>query len=288
MQKPPRDFPALCNEIIARRPNLSHRLQQIARFALEHPNEIALQTITMIASRIGVPPSAMIRFAKAIGYRGFSDMQAVFRLPLGDNLPDRQVAQLWPYESASAESPAPTASTVLEAILVGGGESLQGRLRNVSPARLERAVTLLVEKQNVYVVGQGYSFPVAAYLAHALTHLERHVHLLDSVGGMLQQHAGGMSDGDVLVAVSFPPYALETTELVGRAAARGASVIVLTDGPISPITGLAAVSLEVHEPEVHGFPTLTAMLCLTQALAAHTRLRLEAQSRIRKMAGGQG
>src|SRR3954462_9898490 len=60
-------------------PDLSKQLQRIARFALEKPHELALGTVAAVAEATEVQPSAMIRFANALGYGGFSEMQLVFR-----------------------------------------------------------------------------------------------------------------------------------------------------------------------------------------------------------------
>ena len=58
---------------------LSGRLQQIAEFVLDHPTEVALGTVAEVAERSGVPPSAIVRFAHALGFGGFTEMQQVFR-----------------------------------------------------------------------------------------------------------------------------------------------------------------------------------------------------------------
>jgi DNA-binding MurR/RpiR family transcriptional regulator len=84
---PPRELENLRAAISEHYPTLSKRLQQIAQFALEHPNEMALETIAVIAGRAGTQPSAMIRFAKAFGYKGFSEMQRVFRSRLMERAP---------------------------------------------------------------------------------------------------------------------------------------------------------------------------------------------------------
>ena len=65
---------------IARRHRaLSGRLQQIAEFVLDHPTEVALGTVAEVAQRSGVQPSAIVRFAHALGFGGFTEMQQVFR-----------------------------------------------------------------------------------------------------------------------------------------------------------------------------------------------------------------
>ena len=72
-------YEALRAEIARRHPKFSDRLKVIAEFALEHPTEMALGTVAEVATRAKVQPSAVVRFAHALGYGGFSDIQQVFR-----------------------------------------------------------------------------------------------------------------------------------------------------------------------------------------------------------------
>ena len=65
--------------ILDRYDGLSKRLQQIARYVLDEPNELALETLAVIADRSGVQPSAIVRFAKSFGFDGASQMQRLFR-----------------------------------------------------------------------------------------------------------------------------------------------------------------------------------------------------------------
>lgn len=271
MTKPPSDFEKLRAEIMTRYSRLSPRLRQIAHFALEHPNDFALQNIAMLASRIGVSSSALIRFAKALDYRGFSDMQTVFRLPLSDNTPS----------SEHSRSPVtalhgvvrPAAIAVLKELLDGGIASVEQLVRELSPERLEQAVDWLVESKEVYVFGQRRAFPAAAYLAHALTHLERHVQVLDGAGGLLSQQASWISEDDLLIVLSFPPYALETADLAADAAAKGAAVIAITDSPLDPVAGVASICFQMHESRVQTLPSLMVTLSLIQTLVINVSLR---------------
>src|SRR4029077_3044697 len=76
---PAANYDELKQAISARYSTMSKQLQGIARFVLERPNELALGTVASIASTAGVQPSAMVRFANALDYSGFSQMQQVFR-----------------------------------------------------------------------------------------------------------------------------------------------------------------------------------------------------------------
>ena len=57
------DYEHLRNKLVEGYSNLSGRLQQITRYAMTHPNDMALETIAVIAKRTEVPPSSLIRLA---------------------------------------------------------------------------------------------------------------------------------------------------------------------------------------------------------------------------------
>src|SRR5579859_4899213 len=65
--------------ILERYDDFSKRLKQIARYVLDHPNDLALETLAVVAERSGAQQSAIVRFAKALGFTGASPMQRVLR-----------------------------------------------------------------------------------------------------------------------------------------------------------------------------------------------------------------
>ena len=87
-RQPPRDYEELRSALVARGPQLSRRLGQVARHFLNHPEEVALNTLVRLAAQSQVPPATITRFAKELGFAGFADLQAVFRERLlGPRLP---------------------------------------------------------------------------------------------------------------------------------------------------------------------------------------------------------
>ena len=78
----PGSYEALAERITERFPDLPRQLQRIARFALDAPEEFALGTAAQLAKQIGVQPSALVRFAGAIGCDGFAEMRQLFRTQL--------------------------------------------------------------------------------------------------------------------------------------------------------------------------------------------------------------
>ena len=79
MDVPPASAEELRSAILDRYESLSKRLQQIARYVLDEPNAVALETLAVLAERCSVQPSAIVRFAKSFGFEGASQMQRLFR-----------------------------------------------------------------------------------------------------------------------------------------------------------------------------------------------------------------
>jgi DNA-binding MurR/RpiR family transcriptional regulator len=75
----PRDLDEFLDVIRARYDDLSDRLQRIARHILDEPNDIAFETLAVVAERSGVQPSAIVRFAQAFGFSGATPMQRLVR-----------------------------------------------------------------------------------------------------------------------------------------------------------------------------------------------------------------
>jgi DNA-binding MurR/RpiR family transcriptional regulator len=270
----PATLDELREQITLRYDSLSKRLKQIGRFVLDYPNDVALETVVVIAERSAVQPSALIRFAQAFGYSGFSDMQRVFQAELMHGKTNyRERIRLFREGEEDLDADQPI--SVLRAFASADMAALEQLPAAVDYQAFAQAVELLAGAPGILVAGQRRSFPVAAYLAYALSHLDRPVRLLDGLGGMLKEQVRSAGRQDVLVAISFSPYAPETREVIEQARLRGLRVIALTDSPLSPLVQQADVWFDVRDAEVQGFRTLNATLCLAQSLAVAAGYRLE-------------
>ena len=260
----PTEYEDLRNELAAQHGNLSKRLRQIAEYALENPNDMALETVSGIAEKADVQPSSLIRFAKAFGYNGFSEMQRVFRTQLLEQATDYKdrIRSLGQETSDGTNG----SNSILNDFATAGIAALEQLRASFNPSLFEAAVQHLDSCESVYIVGQRRSFPVASYLAYALAKLGKRCIHVDGVGGMANEQIASMRKGDLLLAISFKNYAAETVQAVQDAVGNGIPVLAITDGPLSPLVPHATLSLEVEEAEAHSFRALNATMTLALAL----------------------
>src|SRR5437016_3137918 len=76
---PPRTVESLRAEIMRQYDNASRRMKQVASFVLDKPEDVAFETLAVVADRAGVQPSTIVRYAKTLGYPGASQMQKIIR-----------------------------------------------------------------------------------------------------------------------------------------------------------------------------------------------------------------
>jgi DNA-binding MurR/RpiR family transcriptional regulator len=258
--------------MVVQHARLPKRLRQIAEFAIASPDEMALETVAEISARAKVQPSSMVRFAKHFGFEGFTGMQRIFRLRLVDRAGSYSERIRQSHTAPDGDgSPLGVMSQLIEAII----GSLQRLRQDVRQSDLDRAVNILAEADIIGLVAQRRSFPIAAYLAYALSHLERRTLLIDGVGGLATEQTRIVAEGGALIAVSFSPYAPETLAAVAQARSQGARIVAITDNALSPLVPVADVHFEINEAQIRGIRSLAATNCIAVSLVVALGQRLE-------------
>ena len=155
---------------------------------------------------------------------------------------------------------------ILKEFAHSNAQALQQMAARTPAEDMEKAVSLLAGAQNVYIIGLRRSFSVATYLSYALSHLECRPILIDGLGGMFKEQISRISENDVVISISFTPYASETVMVSEKAAQTGAKQIVITDSQISPLASFSDVCFVIKEAQVDAFRSQSATLCLAQSL----------------------
>ena len=262
-EEAPRDFQALRALIARRAGSLPKRLAQVAAYALECPDEIAFGTVASIAAEADVQPSTLIRFAHALGYQGFSELQEVFRSRLRERVLDydERLARMRAHGIASSK-----AGLLLGGFLDAAERSIASLRDKIDPERLDAAVDALADAETIYLIGLRRSFPITSYMSYAMGQSGIRNILVDMTAGLGSEQVSFIGARDVAIAVSFAPYASQTVALVEAACARGARIVTITDTVFSPVAPPAEVVLEVNEANFEGFRSLAATMALAMGL----------------------
>lgn len=266
----PEDYEGLRALLLTRRDAMPKRLKQLAAFALEHPEEVAFGTVAGIAEHAGVQPSTLVRFAKSIGYDGFSHLQQIFRDRLRERFPDyrERLRVLRDTEGSHGHS-----ASLLEGFTDAAAISLARMRESVRPEEFSRAVETLAKADTIYLLGARRVFPVSAYFAYAFGKLGVRAILIDHIAQLGPEQLATATERDAVLAISFTPYSPVTADLAAVAARKNIPVVAITDSAFSPLVTSADVWLEVAEADFGAFRSLSASFALAMALAVGTAER---------------
>lgn len=254
--------------------SLSRQLKVIARHIERNRDRLGIEGIRELADQCNVQPSAVVRFAKHFGLSGFAEMQRIFRDGLA-----RQLGQSRNYEARirqGIESGAGNLSSpeIAEEFLAGSIAGMQELRDRLDRQSFKKAVTLLAEADAISICGSRRSFPVAVYLDYALQHTDKRITLVSAMGSMQEGQVRSVRKGDVMIAISYAPYAQETLDAARQALKQGARLIAVTDSRMSPLARSADAALIVQDHSTLGFRSLSSTMGLAESLFIALAYRL--------------
>ena len=285
-KKPPAGYEELIRLIHDSYGDMSNAYQKVALYLTQNPNDVAVHSVNAIGKRCGVHASSLVRFAQALGYEGFKDLQVLFQRRLSTAAPGFE-ARVKALESELGARTDRSEFGFMRELVVRDIASLKDMLAQIKADELAKAVNLLEKADVIYLIGQLRSAPVAELLRYILTMLGKRCILLEAGGGLATHMARAIRKSDLLFAVSFRFYANEVVNVVEEAAGRGVPIIAISDSTLSPLAKNARVLFAVPEHEYTFSRSLAAPMCLAQALtvALAARLQKNADPRIPTVTG---
>ncbi len=273
---------------------MSPQLRRAAAYMLAHPDDVALVSMRRLAEHAGVPPSTMVRLARAVGFDGFEALRVPFTdwIKGGDGVFSVRVRSLqgrhW---DSGGDGASATASGEPDGADGHGAErafDAAGLMRSVlaadraglerlqTPAMAEgvtRAGDEIWRGRQVYTIGLRSSFSVAHLFHYGYTLIRDNGVLVDGAGGTFMDNLRNIGASDVLLAISQRPYSRQTVLACRHARAQGASVVALTDRQDSPLAEGAAVTLLLPTESPGFYPTMVPAIAGVQLLLAYLAAR---------------
>ena len=262
--------------IKSREKHLPRRTLQVARFLLNHPEDVALSSIVELGRLSGVQPSTISRFARDLGFDGFNGMQNVFRQRLiGPRMSysERMKALGSRIRKTADDVELDDPQFVFHTFAQSAEDALLRFREDVSAADLKDFVEILDNARAVYLLASRGAFGVAAYAFYCLARVGKKAHLVDNVGAMRHQQIAAMDDDDVLWVMTFDEYSSETIEVTRMAYEAGRKTLVVTDNELSPVAKIATRLIFVKEAQLGHFRSQVPSMVLCQSLIVCLRRR---------------
>jgi DNA-binding MurR/RpiR family transcriptional regulator len=265
----------LAARVAEARGHLSGADQLILAYLTDSPDGLAFHTAESLSAKAGVSRAAVVRFARKLGYTGFTEFRSAARdaMMTSQESPLSRFSQAEPGSLVERKAQQDTKNILAAAGLVR--EELPPAAQAVAGAR------------RVLIMGARMSYGLAAHLHRLLNEVREGVTLIDP--GFPDQVIG-VGSRDIVIAFLFRRYSRLTVDLLADVAGSGAPVVLITDGRGHPS---AAAAEHVLVAPVDGpalYDSMVAPMWILESLAAEvaavrprqSRARLEAVERFTK------
>lgn len=191
----------------------SHR--RIAECIVQHYDKAAFMTASKLGQYVGVSESTVVRFAAALGYEGYPQLQKALQELIRHRLTASQR-----FEMTSDMDH----SQVLAKVLKADMQNIRATMDEIDIHVFEAAIDKILQARHIYVLGLRASAPLAQFLSHYLKYIFPNVTLVTSGISDVFEQIMRINDEDLLIGISFPRYTSRTLEAMELAKNRGASL----------------------------------------------------------------
>lgn len=264
--------------------HMSKSQKKVAEFWLTHGIDVVYLSASRVAELLDVDRSTVVRTAQALGYAGFTELQADLQHQLLKRFSttDRVRMDMQRLQEALEDDASPPGDSALLASMARSEiKDLEDLVQRIPEADFTRAVDLLASSRRVYVLGLRGSLPLAMSFAFMLRHVRDGCHLLEGKPYDFSDQLIDLTADDLLFTISYIRYARDTIRCMDYARQVGASIITLTDSPVSPAAKRADLTFvllfRMYFYRMTSAP-LVLLNGLTAALAARQMTSAQAQS----------
>ena len=236
----------------------------LANYIMENYDKAAFVTASRMGHTVGVSESTVVRFAYALGYDGYPELQRALQELIRNRLTAVQRIQL---TSELDED------EILTNVLKSDIANLRATIDTADNATFNRVVDELFQAKKVYIVGMKSASPLAQFLGYYLGFVLDNVVTVNASFGDAYESMIRVGPEDLCVGISFPRYSSRTVEALSFAKSMGAKVVAITDGMFSPIAELADYVLLAHSDMASFADSLTAPLSLINAMIVAASMR---------------
>ena len=236
---------------------LSKGQRRIVEYIAAHYDKAVFMTASRLGESVGVSESTVVRFASALGYEGYPELQRALQELVSHRLTPNQRVEM------SEDMPQ---DAVLSTVLKSDMQNLRSTLEHLDNNVFEDVVRRILKADAIYVMGLRSAAPMAQFMCYYLNYIFPVVKLVSSGTTDVFDEISKIAPKDVLIGISFPRYSTRTLEAMRYAKRCGAQVVAITDGPMSPLSELADATLCAHTDMASFVDSLAAPLSVINAL----------------------
>jgi DNA-binding MurR/RpiR family transcriptional regulator len=238
--------------------NLSKGQKIIAQYIMSNYDKAAFMTAAKLGEKVGVSESTVVRFANAVGFIGYPQLQK--------QLQEMVKTKLTTVQRIEMSSDYSNEESVLKNVLKADIENIRATLDEINYAVFENVVKGITESKSVYIVGLRSSTALAEFLGFYLNLIMDKVHVVTYTIGDIFEQLLRVNENDLVIGMGFPRYSSRTVNALEYCKSRGAKVVAITDSLLSPLASNADYTLIAKSNMESFVDSIVAPLSVLNAL----------------------
>jgi DNA-binding MurR/RpiR family transcriptional regulator len=253
--------PNIREHILAIFETLPLKQRRLARFFLDHEDVVAFASASEVAERAEASAATVVRFCRALGFEGYTDLQATIRTQFPRY---RTAVQKLTDRMANGNRIENLPAQVVQVY----SQNIEQTMSQVNHTDLTAAAAAVIQAGQIRIFAGGLSAAAAVLAEHALTVLGFSARA--SLNGGLAQalEISQLTSRDLVMVISIWRYLHESVLVAQAARELGATCIALTDSPVAPIASLADYTFVAATDGVAHSRSLAGIFSLIDLLGA--------------------
>ncbi len=265
----------LSDEIRQRFDEFSRSQKDVGQYIVDHLDEAAFHTAEELARRANTSSSTVVRFAQALGFEGFPELQEAAR----EEYRHHHRRRFSP-PAAGLEAATPLFSldqSPFEQAIAADHVNVEDTARRVSRSEVEAAIEAIAAADRLLIAGTDQMAFFASYLRHLLMLLDVRAEIAASPSQEALSRLGRIDTGTLVVGLSAGrPHPL-VVRAMKIARHRKAGTLAIVDATLSEVAKLAERTLYYSSSSPAFVRSHVGLLSILQALAYGVYARDAAQ-----------
>ena len=252
--------------------SLSPGQRVLADIFLGEDRDIAFLSGAQLAKKLGTNRSSLVRFAQALGYTGFPDLQRDVQSTIKEELKPSNAL------TGSLEEIGTNGQRVYSALKHAVDidlEALRSLSDQITEQKFEKAVDIITSSERIFIFGLGAGESLASFLSFRLRRYGWDVHTLDRGGSILHDHLLLFGETSSLVAFGFHRYPKELSIVLEHARECQMPAVLVTDDPNCPYANVPEVVLTGSRGRFGIMHSLAVPMTISHALALGVSIRYQ-------------
>jgi DNA-binding MurR/RpiR family transcriptional regulator len=238
--------------------NMSKGQKRLAEYITTHYDRAAFLTAANLGKTVGLSESTVVRFAYALGYNGYPDLQK--------DIQEMVKQKLSTVERLELSADYLGNESILKKVLQTDIENIKLTMEEISERVFDTVVDEILKANRIYIIGLRSATSQAYFLGYYLNLILRNVNIVTLGLNDLFEQLLAAGKGDVVIGISFPRYTRNTVEAFKFAKELGATAIAITDSDLSPLGRIADHTLTAKSDMASFIDSFVAPLSVINSL----------------------